>query len=137
MFEVFGNYQVMGLVIFCMLICIFFGYALCTTKVYKIIANSLSSKLISDQYYAYAVISFTFKSIQYYVGNILVAEDQFDIVDGSSLQPGNIMNGFIKDHFLTVVNIKDDMSRATYLDIGNVSQVSLFMRNMFPVIIIS
>ena len=79
--------------------CFLIGYCLSSIKHSKRAQHTIEKRLLSDTYYAYAIISFKFKTIDWYCGNIRIGSDEYSLLEGSSLTPG-FYNGFIHNSIL-------------------------------------
>ena len=117
------------------LACFFIGYCISSIRCSKRTCNTVEKRLLSDNYYAYAIISFKFKTIDWYCGNIRIASDEYSLLEGSSLKPG-FYNGFIHDSILTIIDLEDNNTSTVYLELEDESPVRALLVNSFPIIVI-
>ena len=102
--------------------CFLIGYCLSSIKHSKRAQHTIEKRLLSDTYYAYAIISFKFKTIDWYCGNIRIGSDEYSLLEGSSLTPG-FYNGFIHNSILTIINLEDNETSTVYLELEDESPV--------------
>lgn len=117
------------------LTCFILGYCISTIRGYNKARTTMEKRLLSDTYYAYAIISFRFKTIDWYCGNIRIGSDVYTLLEESTLTPG-FYNGFIHDSVLTIINLEDNNTSTVYLELEEESPVRALLINSFPIIVI-
>ena len=111
------------------------GYSLSTIIDYNRLHKSVEKKLLSDTYYAYAIISFKLNCINWYCGNILISSDNYTLLEDSTLEPG-FYNGFIHNSIFTIIDLENNKTRSIYLELEEESPIRSLLINSFPVIVI-
>jgi len=115
--------------------CFLIGYCLSSIRSSKKAEHTVEKRLLSDTYYAYAIISFKFKTIDWYCGNIRIGSDSYTLLEESKLAPG-FYNGFIHDSILTIIDLEDNKTSTVYLELEDESPVRALLINSFPIIVI-